>query len=103
LVFQIKSWSLAASVAGIRRILVSVRFGDLALWWGKWVVPLSVTALLFTAMWLRWVSYGPLRGIEPWTSYVLLVAGVGCVALLGQRLHKALGSEATPAGPNPWL
>lgn len=103
LLFQVKCWSLVLGSLALRWALPRVRIEQMAALCWRYLVPLSLVALLSTVLWLIGAHSPVLRAVQGGTGYVMFALSLLVCAWFARRVVSGLGDPHPQANVNPWL
>ena len=98
--FLLKAWLLILAALSLRATLPRLRLADrMSICW-RWIIPLSVSAVVFT---IGWVAWSPTRALQILVS--ALTFAMFCLLALAVVHRVRLGVRAPNAEPhlNPFL
>lgn len=103
LLFQVKCWLLLLGTLALRWALPRVRLEQMAAVCWRYLVPLSLVALLSTVLWLIAAHSPVLRALEGASGYVLFALCLIVLAWFTRRVMIALRDPQAQMNVNPWL
>ncbi len=103
LVFQIKCWALVVSALALRWALPRVRIEQMAALCWRYLVPLSLVALLLTVLWLVGAHSPVLRAIQGGAGYVMFALSLLVLLWFSRRVAAGYRDTQAQMNVNPWL
>lgn len=103
LIVVAKSWTLVFLVLAARWTLPEVRVHQVAVFWWRWLIPMSVVGILVSVFWTYGMRNPLLREVQQGTGTVLFSLALFVLGYFVQRVFAGLRQASGQTSVNPWL